>query len=158
MRFNMVLMVEISDRFKALFTAEVIEQDGSYYIEIPEREIELENVSVDDVYQAAILETASQDHSESRKTDTKYGDAVSSDGETYADGAEPEPPVDVGDELQVEIESTGDEGDGVAKVDRGFVVMVEDAEVGDRPTVEITNVSESVAFAEVVEYNSPPPT
>lgn len=148
-------MVEISDQLKALFSAEVIEDDGHYYIEIPEREIELGDVDVGDVHQLAVLPPV--DDREDQSSETKYGDAVSRDGEGYRDGASSEPPVEEGDEMQVEIEETGDEGDGLARVDRGFVVMVEGAEVGDRPTIEITNVSDSVAFAEVVEYNSPPP-
>jgi len=51
----------------------------------------------------------------------------------------------------VEIQSLGDQGDGIAKIDNGYVVIVEDVEVGDRVRVEIENAQENVAFAEAVE-------
>lgn len=58
--------------------------------------------------------------------------------------------VQEGQEYDVTIEDTGDEGDGVAKID-GLVVFVPDADVGDETTIEITKVSDSVAFAEKVD-------
>jgi predicted RNA-binding protein with TRAM domain len=45
----------------------------------------------------------------------------------------------------------GDQGDGIARVDRGYVVIVPDAGVGDRVTVRIKEARENVAFAEVVK-------
>lgn len=58
--------------------------------------------------------------------------------------------VQEGQTYDVTIQDTGDEGDGVAKID-GLVVFVPDTDVGDEPTIEITKVSDSVAFAEVAD-------
>jgi predicted RNA-binding protein with TRAM domain len=51
----------------------------------------------------------------------------------------------------VSIETVGDQGDGIAKVDRGYVVIVPGAEPGDEPTVRIDQVQQNVAFASVVD-------
>mgnify|MGYP006274891859 FL=1 len=65
--------------------------------------------------------------------------------------AEPEPPVDRGDEVTVDIEGIGDQGDGIARVDRGYVIIVPDTEKGERVRIRVTSVKQNVAFAEVVE-------
>lgn len=62
------------------------------------------------------------------------------------------PPVEQGEERVIEIESLGDQGDGIAKIDNGYVVIVEDVEVGDRARVEIENAQENVALTEAVEF------
>ena len=59
-------------------------------------------------------------------------------------------PVNVGDEVDVEIESTGSKGDGVAKV-KGFVIFVPGTKKGDKVRIRITKVFRSVGFGEVVE-------
>jgi predicted RNA-binding protein with TRAM domain len=56
-----------------------------------------------------------------------------------------------GETIQVEIESLGEQGDGLAKVGPGYVVFVPDTEVGQQPLVRITAARENVAFAEVVD-------
>ncbi|KAA9410056.1 TRAM domain-containing protein [Haloarcula hispanica] len=61
------------------------------------------------------------------------------------------PPVAEGETRVVEIENIGDKGDGVARIDGGYVVIVSDADVGERLRVEMDQVRENVAFAEVVE-------
>ena len=60
------------------------------------------------------------------------------------------PPVSEGERRTVTVETLGDEGDGIAKVERGYVVIVSDAEPGDTVTVEITNVRENVSFGSIV--------
>ena len=40
---------------------------------------------------------------------------------------------------------------GIAKIERGYVVIVPDSEPGDQPTVEITSVRENVSFADVID-------
>jgi predicted RNA-binding protein with TRAM domain len=74
----------------------------------------------------------------------------SSDGSGRNSGP-PDPPVDEGEVRDVTIESVGDQGDGIAKVERGYVVIVPDAQPGDQPTVEIEQVKENVAFARVLD-------
>jgi predicted RNA-binding protein with TRAM domain len=70
------------------------------------------------------------------------------------DRGPPEPPVEEGEVRAVTVETVGDQGDGIAKVDRGYVVIVPNTEPGDQPTVEIEQVQESVAFASVVGQDS----
>lgn len=59
------------------------------------------------------------------------------------------PPVKVGDELEVKIESVGEKGDGVAKVS-GFVLFVPGAKEGQTVKVKVTRVLRKVGFAEIV--------
>ena len=61
------------------------------------------------------------------------------------------PPVKEGEVRNVTIETVGDQGDGIAKVERGYVVIVSGAQPGDEPTIEIEQVQKNVAFASVVD-------
>ena len=58
-------------------------------------------------------------------------------------------PVNVGDELDVTIESVGAKGDGVAKKE-GFVLFVPGVQKGDNVRIKVTRVLRKVGFAEVV--------
>ena len=58
-------------------------------------------------------------------------------------------PVNVGDELDVKIESVGEKGDGVAKV-KGFVLFVPGTQAGQEVKIRVTRVLKKVGFAEVV--------
>jgi len=58
-------------------------------------------------------------------------------------------PVKIGDELDVEIESVGEKGDGIAKKE-GFVIFVPGTQKGDKVRVRITKVFRKVGFGEVV--------
>ena len=59
------------------------------------------------------------------------------------------PPVSIGEEIDVLIESVGEKGDGVAKK-HGFVIFVPKAQKGDELHIKITRVLKSVAFSEVL--------
>ncbi|MFD1513178.1 23S rRNA (uridine(2552)-2'-O)-methyltransferase [Halomarina rubra] len=59
-------------------------------------------------------------------------------------------PVREGDELDVEIQDVGSEGDGIAKVE-GFTLFVPDTEAGETVTVEVTDIKARFGFAERVE-------
>jgi len=59
------------------------------------------------------------------------------------------PPVQVGDELDVKIEAVGEKGDGIAKKD-GFVLFVPNVREGDEVRIKVTKVLRKVGFAEVV--------
>jgi 23S rRNA (uridine2552-2'-O)-methyltransferase len=59
-------------------------------------------------------------------------------------------PVREGDELAVEIEDEGSEGDGIAKVE-GFTLFVPGAETGETIDVRVTDVKPRYGFAERVE-------
>ncbi len=58
------------------------------------------------------------------------------------------PPVKVGDILDVHIEAVGEKGDGVAKKD-GFVLFVPGVNEGDNVKIKVTRVLSKVGFAEV---------
>ncbi|MYL67050.1 TRAM domain-containing protein [Halorubrum terrestre] len=64
------------------------------------------------------------------------------------------PPVNEGEVRDVTIETTGDQGDGIAKVERGYVVIVLGEQPADELSVEIEQIKESVAFASIVERDS----
>ena len=134
-------MVEIPDSLRSLFTARVEERGGRYVIEVPESEIEHEATRPGETYRVAVLPTP---ESGGGSTDTS---STTSD----RDSGPPDPPVDEGEVRDVTIESVGDQGDGIAKVERGYVVIVPDAKPGDQPTVEIEQVKKNVAFARVID-------
>jgi predicted RNA-binding protein with TRAM domain len=133
--------MELSDDLLCLFSAPVEERAGSYVIELPEREVTLGDADVDSVYRVAVLAGGS---------DVREGDG---DGDSREEGPRggPSPPVSEGDERVVDIEGIGEQGDGIARVERGYVLIVPETEKGERVTVRIENVRENVAFAEVVE-------
>lgn len=91
----------------------------------------------DEVYRIGVIET--------RETDRQNRHSDSDTANEHR-----EPPVDEGDILDVEIEDVGDKGDGIARVGPGYIVFVPETEVGERVEVELTEVRENMAFADVV--------
>jgi predicted RNA-binding protein with TRAM domain len=59
------------------------------------------------------------------------------------------PPVREGEEVDVTIESVGEKGDGMAKV-QGFVLFVPSTKAGDRVRVKVTRVLAKVGFAQSI--------
>ncbi|TKX36634.1 TRAM domain-containing protein [Halorubrum sp. CGM4_25_10-8A] len=140
-------MTEISDSLRSLFSAQIEERDGSYVVDIPASEIEHDALAADETYRIAILTSDSSTDStneQDRQQSTPQKAASTSAG----------PPVDEGEVREVMIETTGDQGDGIAKVERGYVVIVPGGQPGDEPTVEIDQVQENVAFASIVAHDS----
>jgi len=135
--------MEISEDLRCLFTGQVEADEDSYQITIPEREIDLGAVESGETYRVAIMPA------ESLTEATPTTESAPDDPTHQSQGEGP--PVDVGDTREVEIDSIGDQGDGIARIDRGYVVIVPDTEVGDRATVRIENAQENVAFAEIVD-------
>lgn len=134
--------MEISEQLMCLFSAQIKDRDGSYVIEIPEQEHQLGDLDEGSTYRVAVLpaSTASKEQPErepEREPERKQGPL--------------EPPVEEGETREVEIEDLGEQGDGIARVERGFVVIIPDTDKGERIRVEITDVRENVAFANVVE-------
>lgn len=64
-------------------------------------------------------------------------------------------PVNVGDEVEVTIESSGRQGDGIAKVN-GFVVFVKGAGKGENCKIKITEVKRTFATGEKVGAGEAP--
>jgi len=135
--------MEISDDLLCLFTAQVSAEDDSFHIEIPEREIENGAIDTTETYRVAMLPVESD-----TTPDSSLDQSTEPTPELESDQ---QPPVDGRETREVEIDSIGDQGDGIARIDRGYVVIVPDTEVGDRATVRIETAKENVAFAEVVE-------
>lgn len=133
--------MEISDKLLCLFSAEVRAEEDNYVVEIPRREVETGEIEAGNTYRVALIE---------RETDADEG-AESTDG--AGTPPEPQPPVEINETRYVEIEDIGKQGDGIARVERGYVIIVPDAEVGERVKVEITEVKSNFAVGEIVEEN-----
>ena len=130
------LPLEISDKLLCLFSADVSTEDDRYVIEVPRREIETGSVESDETYRVALI--AGDEDAETETAET-------------ATPAEPQPPVENGEIRYVEIEDIGKQGDGIARVERGYVIIVPGAEVGDRVKVEISEVKSNFAVGEIIE-------
>ncbi|MDB2283399.1 TRAM domain-containing protein [Halorubrum ezzemoulense] len=140
-------MIEISDSLRSLFSAQIEERDGSYIVDVPASEIEHDALAADETYRVAILKS---EFSTSQKTQEEQPQSAGQEPTPTSDG----PPVDEGEVRDVTIETTGDQGDGIAKVERGYVVIVPSGQPGDELSVEIEQVKENVAFASIVEPDS----
>jgi len=140
-------MIEISDSLRSLFSAQIEERDGSYVIDIPTSEIEHDTLAADETYRIALLASES---STGQKAQQEQPQSAAQETTPTSDG----PPVDEGEVREVTIETTGDQGDGIAKVERGYVVIVPGGQPGDELTVEIEQVQENVAFASIAEHDS----
>ena len=140
-------MIEISDSLRSVFSAHIEERHGSYIVDVPASEIEHDALAADETYRVAILKS---EPSTSQKTQEEQPQSAAQQPTPTSDG----PPVDEGELRDVTIETTGDQGDGIAKVGHGYVVIVPGGQPGDEPTVEIEQVKENVAFASIVAPDS----
>jgi predicted RNA-binding protein with TRAM domain len=131
--------MEISEQLRCLFSGTVEERDGSYVVEVPGQEVRLGELQADETYRVAVLPAS------------VTNEANNTDATPEPEQAPQTPPVEEGEQRTVEIEDIGDQGDGITRVERGFVVIVPDTEQSERVRIEITDVRENVAFAEVVE-------
>ncbi|PHQ44988.1 deoxyribonuclease [Halorubrum sp. C3] len=143
--------MDISETLQMLYTATVEQDDGTYQITVPEREIATGTIAEDETYRVALISTAASDADDTETTDTTQP-ADHANHQQVGDG----PPVEEGERRDVKIENLGDQGDGIAKVEHGYVVIVPETSVGDRVTVEMQQVRENVAFADVVARNPCP--
>lgn len=141
-------MIEIPDSLRSVFTATVREREGTYVLEVPAGEVDHGAVTPGKTYRVAVL-------ADTTRSAAEGSSARSSDGRDESGNRPPnrppEPPVEEGEVREVTVETLGDQGDGIAKVERGYVVIVPGARPGDRPTVEIEQVRRNVAFASVVD-------
>jgi predicted RNA-binding protein with TRAM domain len=133
--------MDISETLKTVYSARIEDRDGRYRILVPEREIEAGTIAADETYRVALL-ASPPNQADAAATQRP----ASADTEPY-DG----PPVSAGDRRTVDIEGTGDQGDGIAKIDQGYVLIVPETSVGDRVTVEIDHARDNVGFATVVD-------
>ncbi len=131
--------MEISNKLLCLFSAEVDSDGDRYVIEVPKRELETGSVADGDTYRVALISTDTENEVQSEEQE----ESDSPD--------EPQPPVEAGEIRYVEIEDIGKQGDGIARVERGYVIIVPDAEIGERVKVEITEVKSNFAVGEIID-------
>ncbi|MFB6223284.1 MAG: TRAM domain-containing protein [Haloarcula sp.] len=142
-------MVEVPEALSTLFSARVESDGDRYVVEIPKSEITHGAITPGETYRVGLLSQVGESTATAQPQASEQEPAQVSE-----DTGVPQPPVDEGEIRNVTIESLGDQGDGIAKVERGYVVIVPDGEPGDSPTVEIETVQENVAFASVVDDDS----
>ena len=138
------VLMEISEKLLCVFSAEIEEQGDSYVIEVPKRELSNGDVELNKVYRTVL----SQTHSSTTDSDNRSEQNQESPKPTH-----PEPPATEGETRTLEIEDIGEQGDGIARVECGYVIIVPSTKQGDRVKVKITDVRENVAFAEVLEQS-----
>lgn len=143
-------MAEIPNSLQSLFTARLEEQDGRYLLEVPESEIDHGAIDPSQTHRVALLE-------QPKEAQTQENTETAEEQSENRDKAEQKqaPPVNEGEELTVTIDSIGEQGDGVALVERGYVVIVPDTKPEDAVKIKIQNVKQNVAFAEVLERKEP---
>ena len=128
--------MEISDKLLCLFSARIEEDGDRYVVEVPSREVETGSIGSGDTYRVALVAGGTETGS-------------TSSGSEPSD--EPQPPVEEGEIRYVEIEDLGKQGDGIARVERGYVIIVPGGEVGERVKVEISEVKSNFAVGEILE-------
>ena len=104
-------------------------------VEGPRREVETGGLGAGEVQRVALIE--------------RSGSTGTDDGGETTEG--PQPPVDEGEIRYVEVEDLGKQGDGIARVERGYVIIVPGAEVGERVKIEVTEVKSNFAVGEIIE-------
>lgn len=134
--------MEISEQLTCLFAAKVEDKGQSYVVEVPKQEVDVGYVDPTKDYQIALLRQPGET-SQSAPTQNRADSSQQPDLD--------QPPVSTGETRVVEITELGDQGDGLTRVERGFVVIVPETEVGERVRIRIETVTETVAFGEVVE-------
>ena len=136
--------MEISEKLLCLFSADVREEDGEYVVDVPRREIDTGSLEPGETYRVALI-------SRSELSESTAGDDAGTDVSPSHTDDGPQPPVEPGEMRYVEIEDLGKQGDGIARVERGYVIIVPDTEVGERVKIEITEVKSNFAVGDVVE-------
>jgi len=144
-------MTEIPDSLQALYETTLEERGDRYVVSVPKELVADSSLEPGDVYRVALMQSvANSESTGSESTGDESADATTADKSASSRAASQEPPVEEGEVRTVSIDTLGDQGDGIAKVERGFIVIVPGTQPGDRVDVEITDVKDSVAFAEAV--------
>lgn len=141
-------MVEIPESLQAVFSANIEKRNGKHIVSVPSQEITHDSITPGKTYRVAILEPT--DSSESSSESQELSELAAQHSEPKSTERRT-PPVEKGEIREVVVESLGKQGDGIARVERGFVVIIPGTEPGDEPTVEIKKVRKNVAFASVVD-------
>ncbi|MGB9986489.1 TRAM domain-containing protein [Salarchaeum japonicum] len=130
--------MEISEKLLCLFNGEVSVKDDEYVVTVPKSEVDAGSIDPGEVYRVALI---ARDGEEERTDEERERSAA----------GEPQPPVEEGEIRYVEVEDIGKQGDGIARVERGYVIIVPGADIGERVKVEITEVKSNFAVGEVLD-------
>lgn len=141
--------MDIDDSLQALFTSEIVQIDGDYYVRVPDGEVDLGQLQRGDTVRVGI--TDGIDTSNARSQEVQKGRRR--DRSSRRKGQSNDAPVDEGDHYDVEVKDTGEQGDGITHID-GFVIIIPGAKEGDELRIEIQKVLDSFAIAEPVEDDS----
>lgn len=128
--------MEIPSGTKSIFTAEIELQNGEPMVRLPNEDVTIGELEVGERYRIAILPRVK---------------ATSGAASETASRERGEPPVEIGETVEVEIEDLGEQGDGIARIGPGYVIFVPNTSIGDRVTIEITEARENFAFGTVIE-------
>lgn len=128
--------MEISDKLLCLYSAKVEETEEGFFLEVPSREVTKGEIQAGQVFRVGLIAT------DSTKTDDQISDQQQRNSDV---------PVKKGEQRTVDIETIGEQGDGIARVERGYVIIVPDTEKGERVTIEITEAKKNVGFGEVIK-------
>ena len=140
-------MPEISDSLRLLFETSVEDEGDRYTVAIPKELVENGSLDTSQPYRVALLAAGDGEQTEAPSSEEERSSVSRPEpAPSHSQG----PPVEEGELRTVSIDTLGDQGDGIAKVERGFIVIVPGTKPGDRVEVEITDVKETVAFAETV--------
>lgn len=128
-------MTDSSDTLACKFTLQIEQSHGRYVVEIPATEVEHGTLTAGEPCQITVHTIDGQPQSGSVETESQV-------------------PVSVGEQRRVEIEDTGEQGDGITQVERGYVLIVTGGTPGNNVTVEIENVFPNYAFASIIEEHT----
>lgn len=129
--------MQISDKLLCLFNAEVIEHEDGYHVSVPDQEIENGTLEPGEPYRVAVISRA------------EHADTPDESARSAPTG--PQPPVEPGEVRYVEIEDIGKQGDGIARVERGYVIIVPGGEIDEQVKIEVTEVKSNFAVGEIIE-------
>jgi len=141
--------MEIPEQLACLYTAELTETEDSYTFTIPATEVEAGSVTPGETLRVAVLaDSDNSDNSDNADSTEKTPSTTQSASST---AAQPDPPVSEDETRVVDIEDVGDQGDGITRVERGFVVIVPETEEGETVEIRIETVRPNVAFGTVID-------
>ncbi|WP_122090880.1 TRAM domain-containing protein [Halalkalicoccus subterraneus] len=140
-------MVSIPDRLQVLITSQLTETEERLQIEVPSELVDQATVAPGEVYQIAVLPAETENSTDNHRDTTTPVDASAA----FSTGKKSEPPVTEGEIRTVTIDTLGDQGDGITRVERGFVVIVANAKPDEEVTIKIETVQSNVAFASIRE-------
>ena len=142
--------MEIPEQLACLYTAALTETEDSYTFTVPATEVEEGSVTPGETLRVAVLTDTDGGDSDDSPTDTTEETASTARSETPT-VSQPEPPVSEGETRVVEIQDVGDQGDGITRVERGFVVIVPETDEGETVEIRIETVRPNVAFGIVID-------